>query len=182
MNIKFRRLRIDDMMYIVTWRNDCLESLRTSYSLTREMQEEWYKNTVCNRNSNARYWAIEAREYDECVTGTYVNDKLIGMCGIENIEWENRLGEISVIIAPDYRKKGYGEEVVRIVLCKGFYELNLENIYGEVYHANRNAVAFWKKIIKKYKGYETILVNRKYWDNVYWNSTYFNFYKNRYNK
>ena len=56
--MEFKVLSLDDCLQVAEWRNECLYALRTPYMLTEEMQEEFYKNTVCNRDARARYWGI----------------------------------------------------------------------------------------------------------------------------
>jgi RimJ/RimL family protein N-acetyltransferase len=128
---------------------------------------------VCNRQANARYWGIWLSNKN---TDT---EDFIGMCGLENISWENRNAEISIILNPEYQSKGYGNEAVKLLLDQGFNYLNLENIWGECYFCSP-AIDFWKKICKEYNGTDAILPNRKYWNETYYNSMYFNINKSDY--
>ena len=151
---------LEDVRAIRLWRNDCLVSLRTSYELAEEMQDHFYKETLCNRSSPDRYWSA------------YKGDKLIGFCGITNIQRENRIGEISLIVNPKYRNEKFGNKIVDLILDKAFNYLNLKTVEGECYFCNP-AKLFWEKITKKYNGYYTILSNRKFWEGHYHNSYYF---------
>lgn len=171
------------------WRNENIETLRTSFFLTKEMQEDFYNNIICNRNSNHRYFGIY--EYNGISREglliapeemeMFANDKLVGMCGITNIEWENGLGEISLIINPEETRQGYGKQSVLILLNKAFNEMRLSNIYGEVYECNKN-IGFWKKIIKLLNAYKTILPQRKFYNGKFYDSLYFNIDCNNYKK
>lgn len=40
------------------WRNQYNNVYRTSYKLTKEMQQDFYKNVICNRDSNNRYFSV----------------------------------------------------------------------------------------------------------------------------
>ena len=157
-------LSLEDCETARYWRNKNIETLRTPYFLTKEMQEDFYKNVICNRDSKLRYFAI--RDIEK-------NGFFIGIGGIINIEWENGLAEISLIIAPDCTSQGYGKQAVKLLLDKAFNEMRLNNIYGECYECNKN-IEFWKKIIKYYDCYNTILPNRKFFNGKYYNSLYFN--------
>lgn len=150
----------EDCEQVRQWRNKNLEALRTPYMLTKEMQESFYENVVCNRNSNSRYWGI------------YSKKEFIGMVGIENIQWENRIGEISLIISPVEQGNGYGKQAVDLVLREAFKNMNLKTVWGECYYCNP-AIGFWRKIINKYNAKEAALLNRKYYNGHYWNSLYF---------
>lgn len=170
-NIQLRALCLDDMELVRQWRNGCLESLRTPFLFTREMQETFYRDVVCSRKADARYWGI----WTDC--GDLQPEKqclhLIGMGGLENIQRENSNAEISLILAPEYRGKGMAEQAVELLLHEAFQNMNLKTVYGEVYRCNNAGVAFWEKIAAKYTADKTELPNRKFWGGMYWNSFYF---------
>jgi RimJ/RimL family protein N-acetyltransferase len=100
------------------------------------------------------------------------------VCGLENISWENRNAEISIILNPDCQRKGYGTQAVNLLLDQGFNYINLENVWGECYLCNP-AVDFWLKICKVHDASIATLPNRKYWQGKYYDSLYFNFKKER---
>lgn len=142
------------------WRNMALSSLRTPYLLTKEMQEDFYNQVLCNRQSNMRMWCFAEK------------GEFIGFGGLENISWENRNAEISLIVQPESRKQGYGTKIVDLILDQAFNCLNLNLVYGECYRCNP-ALGFWIKIREKYNARSAWLPQRKYWHNEYWDSLYF---------
>ena len=162
--MKLRALRTSDMGAILEWRNSCLPTLRTSFPLTYEQQCDWYKNEICNRGARTRFWAI-VEELD----GT---DCLVGYGGIENIQWENSIGEISLLIDPCCHGHGYGTWAANEIIETAFDELGLFTVYAECYE-NNPAVGFWRKVFSKYHGTEAILPNRKYCGGRYHASRYF---------
>jgi len=163
MNLKLNSLNLDSFQEVRKWRNSLSQNiLRTPFYLTEEMQAEFYKTSICNRNSNCRFW------------GLYLENILIACIGLVNIEWENRLGEISLIVNPEYIKHGYGKTAFHELLWQGFNVLNLENIYGECYLCSPH-VGFWRKIINEMNILTNILPNRKYYNGKYYDSLYFNF-------
>lgn len=177
--MKLKALSLLDCEQVRQWRNETLVSLRTPFLLTREMQERFYSEAICNRQADARYWGIFIEQdtgYADSKLESITQDILIGMCGLENISWENRNAEISIILNPEYHGKGYGSQAVNLLLDQGFNYLNLENIFGECYSCNP-AVEFWKKISQKYNAKCCYLPNRKYWNDVYYDSLYFNINK-----
>ncbi len=178
--MKLKALSLTDLEQVRLWRNENLSALRTPFLLTAEQQEAFYLNTICNRQANSQYWGIWGDTQilyadDRPIDGA---KELIGMCGLENIQWENRLAEISMILNPDYRGKGYGGKAVALLLDQGFNYLNLENIYGECYFCNP-AVEFWKTICKRYGAKCCNIPNRKYWNGQYYDSLYFNIARER---
>ena len=198
--IIFRPLSLEDMEQIRLWRNEALETLRTPFMLTAEQQQDYYRTVICDRHSTTRYWGFwnevtketdnhcslrqidtekeieeNARELINVWIAERGKIKLIGYGGLENIQWENRLAEISILIAPEYRGKGYGAEAVAGILGRGFGQLNLYGIWGECYTCS-NAVRFWERQIAKHGGSScTLPGHRKYWGGAYWPSLYFYF-------
>ena len=163
-------LTLEQCEQVRLWRNNCLETLRTPYPLTKEMQEVFYRDVVCNRNSPHRYWAIKDTE------------SFIGMGGITNIETVNRIGEISIIIDPALRRNGYGEKAVELLLDAAFNQMGLNCVYGECYATNYDGMVFWNKIVRKYDCSQVILRSRKFWQGKFWDSLYFDILKDEYDK
>lgn len=167
-----------ELEIIKDWRNKVQETLRTPFMLTSGMQKQFEKDVLDNRQSNHRYFGIyidDSLNRQMCSREEleFLPSNLIGMGGITNIEWENGLGEISLIIDQQRCGEGYGKESVELLLNKAFNEMRLNNIYGECYKCNPN-IGFWEKTIKKYNAYQTILPNRKFYRAKFYNSLYFN--------
>ncbi len=157
--LKLRPLTPADMETVRRWRNDHLEGLRTPYPLTREQQEQFYKDVICNRDSQHRYWAVEG-------------DGLVGMVGLTYIQWENRLAEISLITDPYARKRGIGSDAVKLALEQAFGNMGLLTVYGECYECNP-ACGFWHRMTERYHGVTATLPRRKFWHGKLWDSLYF---------
>lgn len=160
--MEFRVLNYQDCEQVRLWRNNSLVALRTPFPLAEEQQETFYRTVVCDRNARARYWGI------------WVDDKFIGMCGIENIEWENARAEISLIIDPEKQQKGYGEQALELLLTEGFFRVHLVYIWGECYYCNP-AKMFWEKMITKYDAETVIIPATKYWEGAQYPSLHFTF-------
>jgi len=167
--MKLRIPNLEECQQVRHWRNESMESLRTPYELTYEMQDKFYHNVICNHNSPHRYWSIVDK------------DKFVGFGGLTFIERENRLARISLIIAPEHRDEGLGEKAVDLILDKAFNYLNLKTVCGECYACN-SAKYFWDKIVNKHKAFTAILPKRKYWEGCYKDSVYFSFDKDDYAK
>ena len=155
--MKLKPLNPKGLQRVRLWRNECLEALRTPYQLTEENQSQFLKNLDVNKH---RYWLI------------FDNKTLIGMGGITNIQWENGLGEISLILSPKMTRKGRGRKIVGMLLAEAFDNLRLRTVFGECYKCNP-AVKFWGKITKEHGGTSTTLPDRKLWKGEMYDSLYF---------
>jgi len=174
--IELKPVQKTDMAQIVQWRNEQLSNLRTSKMLQLENQEEFYDKIICDRNSNARFFAVRniVKMNDTDKTET---SELIGMIGIENIEWENRRGEISIVLNP--RLDSFNDifqTSVEDILDYAFDELNLENIWGELYKCNQQYYV-WIGLLNKMRAYTTEIKYLKYHRGGYYHGLWYNINK-----
>lgn len=163
-------LTLQDIEKVRKWRNEASKNgvYRTPFLLTEKMQLDFFNNVVNNRNSNNRYFAVKFPENNE------YSNLTIGIVGLTNIQWENKLAEVALTLNDKFTGKGYGEKSLVLILTEGFENLGLLNIYGECYYCNPN-FTFWEKMCLKYDAYKTILPDRKFFKGNYHNSMYFNF-------
>ena len=176
-------LTLEDCELVRRWRNQCLETLRTPYGLSKEQQAGFYHDQTFNKYF-ARYWAVreEIKTVHPDVDSDLHGTELVGMGGLQNIEWENRRAEISLIIDPIYWGKGFGRKAVDLILAQGFNYMGLANVWGEFYDTNAKSAGFWQKIIKKYKGYTVLHPNIKFWNNIYYSGFWFQIGRHEFNK
>jgi RimJ/RimL family protein N-acetyltransferase len=179
--MKLSTLTREQCQQVREWRNNEPQFLRTPYLLTEKMQDDFFDNVVNNRESKHRYFALmsEPVEYVE-MTSIKQPEKFtsepsfIGMGGLTNIEWENGTAEISLIINPEYRRKGKGREAVKLLLDEAWQNIRLVSVYGEVYKCGN--VLFWENVLNEYNHtYRTELPDRKYYKGVSWPSVWFAF-------
>jgi RimJ/RimL family protein N-acetyltransferase len=175
--IVLKVLEYENIEQIRLWRNEASTNgvYRTPYLLNEKMQYDFYENKLSNRNSNSRFWGIYKKiSNNDLKSNELYKYQIIGYCGIDNIQWENRLGEIALTIGNRYISFGYGKIALNLLLTEGFNNLNLLNIYGECYFCNPK-IGFWKKYANEHNAYITELPERKYFNGDYYNSLYFNF-------
>ncbi len=162
-------LNLQDLEMVRKWRNELKGILRTSFLINEEMQKDFYYKNLSNRISNVRYFKL-------------IKDSLFaGMVGITDIEWENRLGQISIIVNPNMQGLGIGYEALEMLFNEAFMHMNLNCLYAEVYKSNENMI-FWDKVCLKYNPRKSILEDRKYFEGKYYDSIYLSFTKKRYSK
>lgn len=190
--MQLKTLSLSDVEQVRLWRNEQNYLLRTPFLLTAGQQAQFYSDVVCNRQANARFWGIwcEISEKTNLYTDESLkpymiiesdvkNLKLIGMCGLENVQWENRLAEISLLLNPELSMEEYGSEALGLVLEQAFHFLNLENVFTEVYNCS-SYIPFWLGMMKKYAADHVILPDRKFYNGDYHDSHYINFNKGAY--
>lgn len=175
----------DDAEQVRIWRNlpEMQATLRTPKRLTYEEQQDWYTREIANRESHTRYWALKGPPLcpdEECETCKKhgVDGKkglrldlpyvLVGYGGIEHISWENRNGELSVLIDPARHKQKLGSEAIELFLDQAFNYLNLEAIFAECYECG--PTGFWQQMKHKYGGMGSFLPCTKYYDGTYYGS------------
>jgi RimJ/RimL family protein N-acetyltransferase len=98
------------------------------------------------------------------------NDELIGHVSIHNVDNINRNAFIGIVIGNEAdRGRGYGTEVLRLVLAYGFKTLNLHNIALTVHSDMQMAIACYKKIGFKEIGRmrDWVFKDGRYVDKIY---------------
>ena len=74
------------------------------------------------------------------------NDDLLGNIGFNSVDLLNRTAVIGIMLGnPNYQRKGYGIEAVKLILDYGFSFLNLRNISLSVFEYNGAAYNLYKK-------------------------------------
>jgi len=135
------------------WRNQVPEALRTPFGLTEEQQAAFYRDVVCDRRANSRWFSVMLR-VDNTEFGLDLGGpsySCVGMAGLTDIEWENGSAQISLILGPGSYGLGYGRKAVRAILDKAFRDMRLLKVWGECYNCNP-AAEFWERMVKDFEG------------------------------
>lgn len=152
-------ISIDDAEKYVEWMNDFKVTDgvgRSSGLMTIEDEKAWINNDSSNNCFNFAIVKLE-------------NDKLIGNCGIKNINYKDRIAEVGIFIGDESnRNNGYGAETLKLLLDYGFNYLNLNNIMLVVKSFNERAIDCYKKVGFKEFGRrrESYFLNGKYYDDI----------------
>lgn len=151
-------MNVEDAETYVKWLNDfnITDGLGTSsIIISLEGEKEWISH-----NSDKYHFAIINLE----------NDKLIGNCGFNELEQLRQCAEVGLFIGDEEnRNKGYGEEVLNLLLNYGFNYLNLNNIMLKVFSFNKRAINCYKKVGFKEIGRrrQAYYLKGKFYDEVY---------------
>lgn len=92
---------------------------------------------------------------------------LLGVCGLTSIDHINSRAEFSCYILPEEQGNGYCTKALKTLFSYGFYQLNLNQIWGEVFQGNPALKIFKEKLGMTEDG---ILRNFYYKNSVYINA------------
>ena len=177
-----KALTLENLETARLWRNGLMAAWRTPYMLTKEMQEDFYRNVICNRQSNLRYWGFWVHKTPPTENGMLGDSHFsfstdgwfVGYGGIENIHLENRTGEISILIGPKFRGGGHGSAALRLMLDQAFNVLNLDIVHAECYLCNES-IKWWDKMGELYKTETYELPYRKYYNGQMYSARFYYF-------
>jgi len=137
--IRLRAPTRSDLPQFVEWLNDPEVSagLLMVLPLSFEDEEAWFENMI--KSPAAQHpLVIEVHNADDW--------KMIGNCGFHMIDWRIRSAEVGIFIGDkSYWNRGYGTEVMRLLLRHGFNTLNLNRIALEVFETNPRAIRAYEK-------------------------------------
>ncbi|MFX0134487.1 MAG: GNAT family N-acetyltransferase [Candidatus Hodarchaeota archaeon] len=161
-NVKLGPIKREYIDSFLKWFNDpeLTQYLARYLPMTRMEEEEWIEN-LKNRKDTVHFSIVIPNEDDQ--------EKLIGNCGIHNIDWKNRVGQLGIAIGDkDYQNKGYGTEAMELLIEYGFYTLNLNRIELFTYDFNVRAIKSYKKVgfIEEGRKRQFIWINGKYHDAI----------------
>jgi [ribosomal protein S5]-alanine N-acetyltransferase len=148
---------IDDGYF--RWFNDKETSENNSHGKLPENRESAMRFFEGLASNKIVHFAIVDKE----------NDIHIGCCSLQNIDWISRSAEMARIIGEkEYRSKGIGTEVAKLLLEYGFNSLNLNRIWVGNISNNIAAIKSVDKLGFKTEGVlrSTIFKNNKYHDVV----------------
>jgi RimJ/RimL family protein N-acetyltransferase len=137
--VRLRHVERQDLPRFVEWLNDpeVRQGLSMYLPISHAEEEKWFEKVLAT-NRDEQPLAIEVKIVDGWT--------LIGNCGMFNLDWRNRNAELGIFIGDKaYWDKGYGSEVMRLLLRIGFTTLNLHRIYLRVYDNNPREVRLYEK-------------------------------------
>jgi RimJ/RimL family protein N-acetyltransferase len=137
--IRLRGNERDDLPKYVVWLNDpeVRQYISKFMPISQAAEEQWFENML-KRPPEEQSLAIEIKDGDGW--------RLIGNSGIFDINWRTRSAEVGLFIGDkSCWNKGYGTEVMRLLLRHGFCTLNLNRIFLHVYPENLGGVRAYEK-------------------------------------
>ena len=101
---------------------------------------------------------------------TLSEDKLIGELGLDVVTWPGRDAFVGLGIGePDYWGKGYGTDIMNVLLRFAFTEVNLRRVTLSVFEYNPRAIRSYEKVGFRHEGRTRKVLNKegRRWDILY---------------
>ena len=114
------------------WRNQLKSVCREYKDISAYHQERWfdeYEKQAYEPFPKTLLWGI----YHE---GDDKKPMLIGVGGWTYINWHTKRAELTYYLAPEMTGKGYGKAALKLLIDKGFKDLAMHTLYGEVHDFN----------------------------------------------
>ncbi len=155
--ISLRRVKQDDLKFLRDWRNtpSIWENNTQFILLNLKQQNSWFKKINDNISKERMFTVIDGKQNP------------IGICGLVQIDEDNRNGKVAIIIGnTKNHSKGIGTESLNLLLEYGFKELKIHRIDAEVIEYNKKSLNFFKKLGFKQEAVmrDYIFRNGKWWN------------------
>jgi RimJ/RimL family protein N-acetyltransferase len=137
--IRLRAVEHEDVRKFHAWVNDpeVTRSLALYLPMSYTDEENWF-NSLAKRDQKEKPLAIEIRKGK--------NWKLIGNCGVFDLDSVSSSAELGIMIGDKSEwNKGYGSEVMGMLVDHCFETLNLNRVSLKVYTENIRAVRAYEK-------------------------------------
>ena len=127
--VELRAIYEGDLITLMAWRNnpDFRKNYREYRELSLPQQEEWFRQML--KDSSTLMFSIIDPAEERWVK------RLIGCCGLTNINWVSRTAEISLYIGKDnlYLDNHYAPDAWKTLMHYGFDELGMNKLWVEAY-------------------------------------------------
>lgn len=120
-------IRDEDKYDIMQWRNDQIYHLRQSQPLTKESQDEYFRNVVQK---------LFEKEYPDQLLFSYLENGIcIGYGGLVHINWIDKNAEISFLINNEYELNlsFHWSIFLKLIVEVSFKDLCVHKIYTYAY-------------------------------------------------
>jgi len=98
---------------------------------------DWCRQTGLIDDNQQKNW-LEKISEDPSIRmyAICLENKVLGICGLTDIDHLNQRAEFSLYIFPAEQRKGYAKSALKALFDHGFSELNLNTIWGETFAGN----------------------------------------------
>ena len=144
--VRLRAIERQDLPLFVAWLNDpeVRQHLLVNIPLSQAQEDGWFDRMLA-RPLEEQPLGIEVR--------TPEGWRLVGNCSFFDLDWRNRCCELGIFIGDkEYWSRGYGTQVMRLMLKYGFNTLNLNRVYLRVYESNPRGIKCYEKAGFRHEG------------------------------
>ncbi|HEX2997891.1 MAG TPA: GNAT family protein [Anaerolineales bacterium] len=121
---------------------------------------KWMEEEVGEMSPSSYYFSIR----------TLAEDKLLGELGLDVVNWVGREAFVGLGIGEtEHWNKGYGTDIMNVLLRYAFTELNLKRVSLSVFEYNPRAIRSYEKAGFRHEGQLRNVLNRegRRWNIVY---------------
>ena len=150
--LKLRNICEEDTDYIVKWRSDekVYRYFLSPHPINVDEHLNWYKNKYVMDVNRIDWMAVDNE------------DEPVGVFGVKKDSSNDDTAEISYIVSPQERGKGYAEEAIGALLYFLESEWNCKYAIAEIHEENKASIHFAAKLgFQLYKKNKNFLLYRK---------------------
>ena len=128
--------------------------------LSAQAELKWMEEEVGELSPASHFFSIR----------TLAEDKLIGECGLDVVNWSGRDAFVGLGIGEtEYWNKGYGTDIMNVLLRYAFTELNLKRVTLGVFEYNPRAIRSYEKAGFHHEGRlrQALKHEGRRWDNLF---------------
>src|SRR5512147_1323789 len=163
--VRFSAFDPEEMSKAITRWNQNSEYQRLLNMNPHRMQSakstvKWMEEEVVEMSPASYFFSIR----------TLAEDKLIGELNLDVVNWSGRDAFVGLSIGEtEYWNKGYGTDVMNVLLRFAFIEINLRRVSLGVFEYNPRAIRSYEKAGFRHEGRLRHLLNRegRRWDNLF---------------
>lgn len=111
---------------LLIWRNDARiwRWCRQNSTISEASHEAWFDG-LASRKDVRMFGVVDAE-----------SGKLVGVCGLTDIDETNRRAEFSLYIGPEFQRQGLGRKALKTLIDHAFVDLNYVKVWGEAYQGS----------------------------------------------
>jgi RimJ/RimL family protein N-acetyltransferase len=148
--VRLAAIEPEDAEAILPWHQDAafLRGYGAEPALPRGIED--VRELLAGLGRNDRLFAVRRLE----------DDALVGVVGLDGINWVHGVAGASVGIGPAFQGRGYGREALALLLRLAYDELNLFRLTVTVFAYNRRAIALYEGLGFQHEGAMRAFVRR----------------------
>lgn len=155
-SVKLKSVEPSNLKLIRDWRNSSgTREFNTQFTLLNMRNQNAWFDSISKSGSSRKMFMI----LDE-------HEKPVGVCGLINIDTENRSAEVAIILGEKYRGRHLGSESLETLVAYGFKKLKLHRIGAEIFEYNKTSVKLFERMNFKFEATlrERLWRNGRWWD------------------